>query len=125
MKRKSGAVALSDSEGAKAREPMVASAPVAAPSSAPPPPAPVSQPSRVVDEDEVEVSDLSGSPRLASEESDSVPLSRVKMQSDRGEKKGGCASCSLGGRDSKHDSQSLGLLLLASLALVLRRSRRK
>jgi Ca-activated chloride channel family protein len=128
MKRKSGSVALADSETAKAHDPMMASAGaksrapvgdsdrVAAHNSPPPSPSLVSESAQDVDGEAGDVDMLS----RVTEDRASVPLAKM----ERGEaRRGGCASCSLGGRDLNADSQYLGLLLLASLALVLRRRR--
>jgi Ca-activated chloride channel homolog len=117
MKRKSGATALAESEaGMKSGAPVVATAPVAAA----PVPARVSRSTEQLADDSDDVEPLSRHD-IVMDDSSSVPQGVKELE--RSERRGGCASCNLAGRPNQ-DPEYLGLLLVASLAFVLRRRRK-
>jgi Ca-activated chloride channel homolog len=116
MQRKSGAAALAESEAGNA--PASVAAPQPMPQMAPvqmAPAAPVQ-----------ETADMA--PTMAADDSSSEPLSRVKSQSVKEmemDRKGGCASCSLGGHADGRDLAGVGLLVAVfGMLLSRRRSRR-
>jgi hypothetical protein len=121
MRRKSGSVQLSESALGTARAEV--------PSASPPAPdsvvVPQSSRAQPIPQDDNEAggADNLKNPTMVTDDSASVPMKNL-MRQERVEKKGGCASCSLGGHGGG-EVAGLGLLGLMAALAGTRRLRRR